>query len=78
MIIIIGTFGQALAGQAHAVNIIAVIIVWRFIVRTILVMRLSHILTEFSNRRVLESGVITHLVLSLPLSSLRRESVVVS
>ncbi|GJE99793.1 phosphate permease [Phanerochaete sordida] len=29
MIIIIGTFGQALAGEAHAVNIIAVIILWR-------------------------------------------------
>lgn len=31
MIIIIGCFAQTLAGQAHAVNIIAVIIVWRFI-----------------------------------------------
>ncbi|THG97084.1 hypothetical protein EW145_g7675 [Phellinidium pouzarii] len=29
MIIIVGCFGQALAGQAHAVNVIAVIIVWR-------------------------------------------------
>lgn len=32
MIIIVGTFGQALSGQAHAVNIIAVLIVWRVIV----------------------------------------------
>ncbi|EKM58403.1 uncharacterized protein PHACADRAFT_207229 [Phanerochaete carnosa HHB-10118-sp] len=31
MIMIVGTFGQTLAGEAHAVNIIAVIIVWRFI-----------------------------------------------
>ncbi|KAI5122557.1 hypothetical protein M0805_005284 [Coniferiporia weirii] len=29
MIIIVGCFGQALSGQAHAVNVIAVIIVWR-------------------------------------------------
>lgn len=33
MIIIIGCFAQSLAGEAHAVNIIAVIIVWRGIVR---------------------------------------------
>ena len=32
MIIIIGCFAQSLAGEAHAVNIIAVIIVWRGIV----------------------------------------------
>lgn len=32
MIIIIGTFGQVVSGQAHAVNIIAVIITWRGIV----------------------------------------------
>lgn len=32
MIIIIGCFAQTLAGEAHAVNVIAVIIVWRFIV----------------------------------------------
>lgn len=32
MIIIIGCFAQSLAGQAHAVNVIAVIIVWRGIV----------------------------------------------
>ncbi|KLO17236.1 phosphate permease [Schizopora paradoxa] len=31
MIIIIGCFAQTLAGEAHAVNVIAVIIVWRFI-----------------------------------------------
>lgn len=31
MIIIIATFGQALAGNAHAVNIFGVLIVWRFI-----------------------------------------------
>ena len=29
MIIIVATFGQAVAGQAHAVNILGVIIVWR-------------------------------------------------
>ena len=34
IIIIIGTFGQALAGEAHAVNIFAVIILWRFVVST--------------------------------------------
>jgi len=32
MIMIIATFGQALAGEAPAVNILGVIIVWRFIV----------------------------------------------
>ncbi|EMD33978.1 hypothetical protein CERSUDRAFT_117495 [Gelatoporia subvermispora B] len=31
MIIIVATFGQAVAGEAHAVNILAVIMVWRFI-----------------------------------------------
>ncbi|KAL5504081.1 hypothetical protein ACEPAH_8154 [Sanghuangporus vaninii] len=31
MIIIIGTFAQALTGEAHAVGIIGVLIVWRFI-----------------------------------------------
>ncbi|GJJ08287.1 hypothetical protein Clacol_002497 [Clathrus columnatus] len=31
MIIIVATFGQTLAGHAHAVSIIAVLIVWRFI-----------------------------------------------
>ena len=29
IIIIIATFGQAVAGEAHAVNVIGVIIVWR-------------------------------------------------
>lgn len=32
MIMIIATFGQALAGQAPAVSVLGVIIVWRFIV----------------------------------------------
>jgi hypothetical protein len=32
MIIIIATFGQALSGQGHAVTIIGVLVVWRFIV----------------------------------------------
>jgi PHS family inorganic phosphate transporter-like MFS transporter len=31
MIIIIGTFGQTLAGQSHAVNVIGVLVVWRFL-----------------------------------------------
>ncbi|CCM03080.1 uncharacterized protein FIBRA_05200 [Fibroporia radiculosa] len=31
MIIIVATFGQAVAGQAHAVNVLGVIIAWRFI-----------------------------------------------
>ena len=31
MIIITGTFAQALAGDGHAVSIIGVLIVWRFI-----------------------------------------------
>lgn len=34
MIMIIATFGQALAGEAPAINILGVIIVWRFIVST--------------------------------------------
>jgi hypothetical protein len=33
MVMIIATFGQALAGQAPAVSVIGVIVVWRFIVR---------------------------------------------
>lgn len=32
MVMIIATFGQALAGQAPAVSVLGVIIVWRFIV----------------------------------------------
>jgi MFS transporter, PHS family, inorganic phosphate transporter len=36
IIIIIGSFGQALAGEAQAVNILAVIIMWRFVVCGIL------------------------------------------
>lgn len=32
MIIIVATFGQAVSGHAHAVNIIGVLIVWRGIV----------------------------------------------
>ncbi|RPD61057.1 phosphate transporter [Lentinus tigrinus ALCF2SS1-7] len=31
MLIIVATFGQAMAGQAHAANIIGVLVVWRFI-----------------------------------------------
>ena len=31
MIIITGTFAQALAGNGHAVGIIGVLVVWRFI-----------------------------------------------
>jgi len=33
MIIIVATFAQALSGNAAAVHIIGVLIVWRFIVR---------------------------------------------
>jgi len=32
MIIIVATFGQAVAGSGHAVNFLGVMIVWRFIV----------------------------------------------
>lgn len=35
MIIVTATFAQALAGNAPAVNIIGVLVVWRFIVSTI-------------------------------------------
>ncbi|KAI0323903.1 phosphate transporter [Cubamyces sp. BRFM 1775] len=31
MLIIVATFGQAMSGQGHAVNIIGVLVVWRFI-----------------------------------------------
>ena len=31
MLVIVASFGQALAGQAHAANIIGVLVVWRFI-----------------------------------------------
>ena len=31
MLIIVATFGQALSGAGHAVNIIGVLVVWRFI-----------------------------------------------
>ena len=35
MIIIIATFGQALSGQAPAIHIIGVLVVWRFLVSRI-------------------------------------------
>lgn len=41
MVIIIATFGQAVAGQAKAINILGIIIVWRFIVSTVTVIRNS-------------------------------------
>ena len=31
MLVIVASFGQALAGQAYAANIIGVLVVWRFI-----------------------------------------------
>lgn len=36
MIIIVATFAQALSGQAPAIHIIGVLVVWRFIVSDIL------------------------------------------
>ena len=42
MIIIIATFGQALSGQAPAIHIIGVLVVWRFLV--------SHIFLHFRPR----------------------------
>lgn len=31
MLMIVASFGQAVAGQAHGVNIIGVLVVWRFV-----------------------------------------------
>ncbi len=31
MLIIVASFGQAMSGQAHAANIIGVLVIWRFI-----------------------------------------------
>lgn len=31
MLMIVASFGQALAGEAHAANIIGVLVVWRFV-----------------------------------------------
>ena len=54
MIIIVGCFGQVLSGEANAVNIIAVIIVWRGIVSSIFrnthIVRLRTCLTVLSFR----------------------------
>ena len=41
MIIIIATFGQAVAGQAKAINILGIIVVWRFIVSASAIKRSS-------------------------------------
>lgn len=38
MIIIVGTFAQALSGNGHAVGIIGVLIVWRFLVRIFVIL----------------------------------------
>lgn len=52
MIIIIGCFAQSLAGEAHAVNIIAVIIVWRGIVRNSFFSWSKFRLIDFSPLRI--------------------------
>ena len=44
MIIIIATFGQALSGQAPAIHIIGVLVVWRFLVS----LDLSNLLSNFT------------------------------
>jgi hypothetical protein len=36
MIIIVATFGQAVSGQAPAIHIIGILVVWRFVVSPIL------------------------------------------
>lgn len=64
MIMIIATFGQALSGQAPAVSIIGVLIVWRFIVRSRLFSLPLH-LKQFS-RWVSVSVVTTPSVPSSP------------
>jgi hypothetical protein len=52
MIMIIATFGQALAGQAPAVSVLGVIIVWRFIVSaTVFLQDLCLILLSIDGRR---------------------------
>jgi hypothetical protein len=48
MIMIIATFGQALSGQAPAVGIVGVLIVWRFIVSSHYVQS-THFLTPTSS-----------------------------
>jgi ABC-type multidrug transport system permease subunit len=47
MIMIIATFGQAVSGNAPAVHIIGVLIVWRFIVRLSLYYPILGLLTFF-------------------------------
>lgn len=50
MIIIVATFAQALSGNAHAVHIIGVLIVWRFIVSiTLLLSFPSHIWSRWAS-----------------------------
>jgi len=64
MIIIIATFGQALSGQAPAIHIIGVLVVWRFIVSCISLDFQSRICAEQPSRWVLESVVTIHFLLS--------------
>lgn len=49
IIIIVGTFAQALAGSGYAVNIIGVLIVWRFVVRLRSRTRTQHILIHYAD-----------------------------
>jgi len=48
---IIATFGQALSGEAPAVTIIGVIIVWRFIVNSSMFHHPHFLTTAFSDGR---------------------------
>ena len=70
MIIIIATFGQALSGQAYAIHIIGVLVVWRFLVSGISLGFRSRTRAERPVRWVLESVVTTRSQLSSPPSLL--------
>jgi hypothetical protein len=68
VIIIVATFGQAVSGNGHAVGIIGVIVVWRFLVSILLVIYL--VTLKLTNLRwVLALVVTTHLALSSPPNS---------
>lgn len=62
MIIIVATFGQALSGQAPAIHIIGVLVVWRFLVSPICLGLVQELVLSNPFRWASVSVVTTHFL----------------
>lgn len=69
IIMIVGTFAQATAGEGQAMSIIAMLIFWRFIVRCVFIRVFPGYLSRLHVRLGWELGVTTHLAPLLPQNS---------